>query len=123
MENRKLSELRRELKKIKPTDVEKAKDLVKIAKQIERQVKVKEKADERKNRSRSLINLGLVIAEGKKVNELSEIEIIIVYEVGGEKKMIEEKVSLPFSFKKFISERLPNEARITGKYVRCYVKC
>jgi len=118
-ESKKLSELRRELKKIKPINVEKAKDLVRIAKQIERQVKAKEKADERKNRSRSLINLGLVIAEGKKVNELSQIEIVVIYEVGGEKKMIEERVSLPFSFKEFISERLPNEARIVGKYVKC----
>jgi len=119
MESKKLNELKRELKKIKPIDVEKAKDLVKIAKQIEQQVKAKEKAEERKNRSRSLLNLGLVIAEGKKVNELSQIEIVIIYEVGGEKKKIEEKVSLPFSFKKFISERLPDEAKIVGKYIKC----
>lgn len=119
MESKKLSELKKELKKIKPTDTEKAKDLVKIAKQIEQQVKRNEKADERKNRSRALINLGLVIAEGKKVDELSQIEIIVIYEIAGEKKRIEEKVSLPFSFSKFIAERIPQEAVVVGKFIKC----
>jgi hypothetical protein len=119
MESKKLNDLKKELKKIKPTDTQKAKDLVKIAKQIEQQVKIKEKADERKNRSRSLVNLGLIIAEGKKVNELLEIEIILTYQIGDEKKRIDEKVSLPFSFSKFISEKLPEGAEIIGKYIKC----
>lgn len=119
MESKNLNELKKQLKKIKPTDIEKAKDLVKIAKQIEQQIKAKEKVNERKNRSRSLVNLGLVIAEGKKADELSQIEIIVIYEVAGEKKRIDEKVSLPFSFSKFIAERVPQEAVVIGKLIKC----